>query len=110
MADLHLLIQNEDETPQQYLARFMDVMNMIYDANSIATASSFIKGLQHGSMLLEDLSKNTPYDMTEVTARAEGVLKVLESREEPSKKVTDISVDKAAPEQSKRNYPQSSLG
>ena len=40
MADLHRLVQNEEETPQWYLARFIDVMNMIYDANSVAAAGS----------------------------------------------------------------------
>ena len=46
MADLHRLVQSEDETPQQCLARFMEVMNTIYDADSVATMGSFIKGLQ----------------------------------------------------------------
>ena len=110
MADLHYLVQNEDETPQQYLARFMEVMNMIYDADSIVSTGSFIKGLQPGSMLFEDLIKNTPYDMAEIRMRAEGVFRVLESREKLSRKVTAISVEKVAPRQNKRSYPQSSLG
>ena len=110
MADRHRLVQNEDKTPQQYLERFMEVMNMIYDADSIAAARSFIKGLQPGSMLFEDLIKNTPYDMTKVRVRAQGVFKVLESQEKLSNKVTTISVEKEALEQSKRNYPQSSPG
>ena len=66
MADLHRLVQSKDETPQQYLTRFMEVMNMIYDADSLATTGSFIKGLQPSSMLFEDLIKNTPYDMVEI--------------------------------------------
>ena len=73
MGDLHRLVQNEDETPQQYLTRFMEVMNMIYDADSVAATRSFIKGLQPGSMLFEDLIRNTPYDMAEIRERAEGV-------------------------------------
>ena len=108
MADLHRLVQNEDETPQQYLARFMEVMNMIYDVDSIAIASSFIKGLLLGLMLFEDLIKHTPYDMAEVRKRVEGVFRVLESREKLNKKVTTISVDKAAQSslgQNKRSYP-----
>ena len=44
---------------------------MIYDADSVNTAGSFIKGLQHGSMLFEDLIKNTPCDMAEIKVRAE---------------------------------------
>ena len=47
MTNLHRLVQNEDETPQQYLTRFMEVMNMIYDADSVAAIGFFIKGLQH---------------------------------------------------------------
>ena len=80
---------------------------MIYDADSVAAASSFIKGLQPGAMLFKDLVKNTPYDMTEVKARAEELYRVLESREKLNKKVTAISMEKSVPEQSKRNYPQS---
>ena len=78
---------------------------MRYDADLVAAAGSFIKGLQPGSMLFEDLIKNTPYDMIEVRARAEGVFRVLESQEKLSKKVTTISVQKVALEQSKRNHP-----
>ena len=110
MVDLHRLVQNEDETPQQYLARFMEVMNMIFDADSVATAGSFIKGLQPSSMLFEDLIKNTPYDMAEIKVRAEGVFRVLESQEKLNKKVTAISVEKVAPEQGKRSYPHNSRG
>ena len=73
MVDLHCLVQSEDETPQQYLTKFMEVMNMIYDADLVAVAGSFIKGLQPSSMLFEDLIKNTPYDMAEIREKAEGV-------------------------------------
>ena len=54
---------------------------MIYDADSIVAAGSFIKGLQPGSMLFEDLIKNSPYDMAEIQERDEGVFRVLESTE-----------------------------
>ena len=70
---------------------------MIYNADLVAPAGSFIKGLQPGSMLFEDLIKNTPYDMTEVKERAEGVFRVLESREKLGKKVTVISMEKEFP-------------
>ena len=105
IADLHRLVQNEDEIPQQYLARFMEVMNMIYDADSVAAARYFIKGLQLGSMLFEDLIKNTPYDMVKIRVRVEGVFRVLDSREKLSRKVTAISVEKVVLEQNKRSYP-----
>ena len=61
-------------------------------------------------MLFEDLIKNTPYDMTKIRVRAEGVFRVLKSREKLSRKVTAISVEKITPEQNKRSYPQSNLG
>ena len=108
MADLHRLVQSEDETPQQYLTRFMEVINMIYDADSVAAAGSFIKGLQLGSMLFNDLIKNTPYDIAEIRERAEGVFKVLERREKLSRKVIAIFMVNIALEQNKRSYPQSS--
>ena len=110
MADLHSLVQSKDETPQQYLTRFMEVMNMIYDVDSVATTGSFIKGLQPGSMLFEDLIKNTLYDMAKIRERVEEVFRVLESREKLSRKVTAISIEKVAPVQNKRSYPQSSPG
>ena len=81
---------------------------MIYDADSVAAAGSFIKGLQPGSILFEDLIKNTPYDMAEIRERGEGVFRVLESREKLSRKVTTISMEKMALEQNKRTYPQNS--
>ena len=61
-------------------------------------------------MLFEDLIKNTPYDMEEIRVRAEGVFRVLESREKLSRKVTTISVEKVAPELNKSSYPRSSPG
>ena len=48
--------------------------------------------------------------MMEIRERAEGVFRVLESREKLSKKVTAISVEKELPMQNKRSYPQSSQG
>ena len=86
----------------------MEVMNMIYDANSVAAAGSFIKGLQPGSMLFEDLINNTPYDMAKIRERAEWMFRVLESREKLGKKVTAISIEKEIPMQNKRNFQQSS--
>ena len=88
----------------------MEVMNTIYNADSVVAAGSFIKRLQPGSMLFEDLIKNTPYDMTEVRERAKGVFRVLESREKMGKKVTAIIVEKEFPTQNKRSFPQDSQG
>ena len=48
-------------------------------------------------MLLEDLIKNTPYDMIEIREKAEGVFRVLESGEKLGRKVTVISVEKEIP-------------
>ena len=110
MADLYRLVQNEDETPQQYLAGFVEVMNTIYDADSVVAAGSFIMGLQLGSMLFKDLVKNTPYDMAEIRARAEGVFRVLESIEKLSKKVIAISMEKAALEYNKSSFLQNNQG
>ena len=62
------------------------MMNTIYDADFVAVARSFIKRLQPGSMLFEDLIKNTLYDMTEIRASAEGVFGLLKSMEKLSKK------------------------
>ena len=80
---------------------------MIYNANLVTATGSFIKGLQPGSMLFEDLIKNTSYDMIEIRERAEGVFRVLESREKLSKKVTATFVEKEVSMQNKRSYPQS---
>ena len=77
---------------------------MIYDTDSVVATGSFIKRLQPGSMLFEDLIKNTPHDMTEIRERVEGVFRVLESMEKLGRKVTAISVEKEAPVQNKRNF------
>ena len=55
------------------MARFIEVMNIIYNVDSVAVAGSFIKGMLLGSMLFKDLIKHTPYDMEEVRMRTEGV-------------------------------------
>ena len=86
------------------------MMNTIYDADSVAAVGSFIKGLQPGSMLFEDLIKNTPYDMAKIRERARGLFRMLESREKPSKKVTAISMEKATLEQNKRSFLQNNQG
>ena len=83
---------------------------MIYNADSVAAGGSFIKGLQPGSMLFEDLIENTPYDMTEIRERAKGVFRVLESREKLGKKVIAISVEKEILMHNKRSYPHSNQG
>ena len=88
----------------------MEVMNTIYVVDSVVVVGLFIKGLLPGSMLFEDLIKNTPYDMTEVRSSAEGVLRVLESKEKLYKKVTAIFIDRAVLEQNKRSYPQTNSG
>ena len=43
--------------------------------------------------------------MTEIRERAEGVFRVLESREKLSKKVTAISMEKEVSMQNKMSYP-----
>ena len=86
------------------------MMNTIYDVDFVAVVGSFIKRLQPGSMLFEDLIKNTPYDMAEIRVRAERVFRVLESREKLSKKVTAISMEKAAPTQNKRSFSKNNQG
>ena len=48
--------------------------------------------------------------MAEIRVRVEGVLRVLESREKLSRKMTVISVEKVALELNKRSYPHSSPG
>ena len=59
-------------------------------------------------MLFKDLIKNTLYDMVEIRERAEGVFRVLESKEKLGRKVTTISMEKEIPVQNKRNFQQSS--
>ena len=75
----------------------MEVMNTIYDADYVVVAGSFSKGLFLGSMIFKNLIKNTPYDMVEVRTRAEGVFRMLKSREKLNKKVIAISMERATP-------------
>lgn len=113
MVDLHCLVQSEDKTPQQYLVRFMDVMNMIYNVDLVTVAGSFIKGLFPSSIQFEDLIKHSPYDMTEVRSQAEGIFRVLETKGKLNKKLIVIQVNDSIPNtptQSKRAYSLSSQG
>ena len=48
MRDLHRMEQKNDETPQEYLNRFLGVMNQICDLDSAQVAVSFKHGLIPG--------------------------------------------------------------
>ncbi|XP_062104051.1 uncharacterized protein LOC133815207 [Humulus lupulus] len=78
MADLYRIEQGENEHPKAYFQRFIDLVHQIHDVDPITVANLFIKSLQVGSLLHENLTMTPPYDMAEVQIRAEGVFKVLE--------------------------------
>ncbi|XP_062118944.1 uncharacterized protein LOC133832648 [Humulus lupulus] len=91
MADLYRIEQGENENPKSYLQRFIDLVHQIHDVEPATTTNLFVKSLQVGSLLHENLTMTPPYDMAEIQARAEGVFRVLEYREHVEKKSALIS-------------------
>lgn len=86
----------------------MNVINTIHDANFMAVACSFIKGLLPGSMLFEDLIKHSPYDIAKDKLRAKRVFKELESQEKLAKKIIIIAngATRNMPKSNKRSFAQ----
>ncbi|XP_062089284.1 uncharacterized protein LOC133795845 [Humulus lupulus] len=91
MADLYRIEQGENEHPKAYLQRFINLVHQIHDVDPITAANLFVKSLQVGSLLHENLTMTLPYDMAEVQIRAEGVFRALEFREHAQKKSALIS-------------------
>ncbi|PON70306.1 hypothetical protein PanWU01x14_082300 [Parasponia andersonii] len=81
MRDLDRLEQAADESPREYLSRFLEVMSLVHNVDSVQAAGSFVRSLQPGSMLSDHLLLNLPYDMADVQAKSEGVFRVLESHQ-----------------------------
>ena len=79
MADLYM-DQRYDETTRDYLARFMDLTSQIFDLDSRQVANLFIRGLIKGSHMHERFLESPPYDLGKLKARAEGILRVENSK------------------------------
>ncbi|XP_062089040.1 uncharacterized protein LOC133795603 [Humulus lupulus] len=66
MADLYRIEQGENEHSKAYLQRFIDLVHQIHDVDLITAANLFVKSLQVGSLLHENLTMTPPYDMADV--------------------------------------------
>ncbi|XP_062119325.1 uncharacterized protein LOC133833084 [Humulus lupulus] len=95
MVDLYRIEQGENEHPKAYLQRFIDLVHQIHDVDPLTAANLFVKRLQVGSLLHENLTMTPPYDMADVQTRAEGVFRVLEFQERAQKKTALISAPPA---------------
>ncbi|XP_062073353.1 uncharacterized protein LOC133777679 [Humulus lupulus] len=95
MAHLYQIEQGKNEHPKSYLQRFIDLVHQIHDVEPVTAANLFVKSLQVGSLLHENLTMTPPYDMTEIQIRAEGVFRVLEFQERAQKKSALISTPPA---------------
>ncbi|XP_062113014.1 uncharacterized protein LOC133824156 [Humulus lupulus] len=91
MVDLYRIEEGENEHPKSYLQCFIDLVHQIHDVEPATAANLFIKSLQVGSVLHENLTMTPPYDMAKIQIRAEGVFRVLEFRECAQKKSALIS-------------------
>ncbi|PON57911.1 hypothetical protein PanWU01x14_170010 [Parasponia andersonii] len=94
-----------DESPREYLLRFLEVMSLVHNADSIQAAGSFVRSLQPGLMLSGHLLLNLPYDMADVQAKSEGVFRVLESHQKAPKTsaaVTTTPIQPLAPQGMKK--------
>ncbi|PON72766.1 hypothetical protein PanWU01x14_062350 [Parasponia andersonii] len=108
MRDLDRLEQAADESPREYLSRFLEVMSLVHNADSVQVAGSFVRSLQPGTMLSDYLLLNLPYDMADVQAKSEGVFRVLESRQKALKTSaagTTTPIQPPAPQGMKRPSP-----
>ncbi|XP_062112471.1 uncharacterized protein LOC133823627 [Humulus lupulus] len=65
MADLYQIEQGENEHPKAYLQRFIDLVHQIHDVDPLTAANLFVKSLQVGSLLHENLTMTPPYDMAD---------------------------------------------
>ncbi|XP_062103215.1 uncharacterized protein LOC133814242 [Humulus lupulus] len=95
MVDLYQIEQGENKHPKSNLQRFIDLVHQIHDVEPATAANHFVKRLQVGSLLHENLTMTLPYDMAEILNRAEGVFRVLEFRERAQKKSALISMPPA---------------
>ena len=84
MADLHM-DQCYDETARDYLTRFMNLTSQIFDLDSKQAANLFVRGLIKGSHVHERFLESPPYNLGELKARAEGILRVEDSRRQITK-------------------------
>ncbi|XP_062075095.1 uncharacterized protein LOC133779115 [Humulus lupulus] len=91
MADLYRIEQGENEHPKPYLQCFIDLVHQIHYVEPTTATNLFVKSLQVGSLLHENLTMTPPYDMAEIQVRAEGVFRVLECHERAQKKTALIS-------------------
>ena len=84
MADLHIK-QLYDETPRSYLEKFMELTSHIFYLDSRQAANLFVRGLLKGLLLHEIFLENPLYDLNELKSRVEGILRVVESRQQITK-------------------------
>ncbi|XP_062085511.1 uncharacterized protein LOC133791606 [Humulus lupulus] len=92
MGDLYHIEQGENEHPQAYLQRFMDLVHQIHNVDTVIAANLFIKNLQVGTLLYENLTLTPLYDLADIKIRAEGGFHVLEARDHTQKKLALILV------------------
>ncbi|XP_062110546.1 uncharacterized protein LOC133822274 [Humulus lupulus] len=90
MVDLYRIEQGKNEHPKSYLQCFIVLVQQIHNVEPATTTNLFIKSLQMGSLLHENLT-TPPYDMEEIQVCAEGVFRVLEYRKRAQKKFALIS-------------------
>ncbi|XP_062103139.1 uncharacterized protein LOC133814160 [Humulus lupulus] len=95
MADLYRIEQGENEHPKSYLQRFIDLVHQIHDVEPATAANLFVKSLQVGSLLHENLTMMPPYDMAEIQTHAEGIFRVLKFQERAQRKSALISTPPA---------------
>ena len=60
--------------------RFMDLTSQIFDLDLKQEANLFVRGLVKGLHMHERFLESLPYDLGELRARVEGILRVEESR------------------------------
>ena len=105
MADLYK-DQQYDETTMGYLARFMDLTSQIFDLDLKQAANLFVRSLVKGSLLHVRFLESSSYDLGELKARAEGILRVEGSIQQIVKNDTIIVSQNNSRTKELRDYSQ----
>ena len=79
MANLYM-DQHYEKTMRDYLMRCVDLTSQIFYLDSKQAANLFVRGLVKGSHMHERVLESSPYDLGEMRAKAEGILRAEESR------------------------------
>ena len=63
----------------------MELTSQIFNLDSRQATNLFVRGLMKGSLLHERFLEKLPYNLNELKSKVEGILRVVESRQQIAK-------------------------